>query len=137
MISEDLGIVKTQLMFNEIGSPCDVLKVVTALLRPSDLPAGQVLVKMLAAPINPADLNTIEGTYGIQPELPATPGIEGCGEVVASQDDTFRAGDRVIFLRRSATWASHAVVSASSLFGVPEKIDPLQAAMLKVNPATA
>ena len=36
---------------------------------------------MLAAPINPADLNTIEGTYPKKPSLPAVGGNEGVGEV--------------------------------------------------------
>ncbi|MBN8459654.1 MAG: 2-enoyl thioester reductase domain-containing protein [Verrucomicrobia bacterium] len=98
---------------------------------------GEVLVKLLAAPVNPADLNFIEGTYGVKPALPATPGVEGCGEVVESRSADFQPGDRVIFLRRAATWASHTVVDASILFKLPPKIDPLQAAMLKVNPATA
>ena len=35
-----------------------------------------------AAPINPADLNQIEGKYPVRPELPATPGFEGAGVVV-------------------------------------------------------
>ena len=43
----------------------------------------------------------------------------------------------MIFLRRAATWATHTTVSADALFKVPADIDPLQAAMLKVNPATA
>jgi NADPH:quinone reductase-like Zn-dependent oxidoreductase len=70
-------------------------------------------------------------------ELPATPGVEGCGEVVTSGDTAFQAGDRVIFLRRADTWASHTTVAADTLFKLPPGIDPLQAAMLKVNPATA
>jgi NADPH:quinone reductase-like Zn-dependent oxidoreductase len=92
---------------------------------------------MLAAPVNPADLNFIEGTYGVKPELPATPGVEGCGVVEASEHADYQAGDRVIFLRRASTWATHTLVSAEALFKLPAAIDPLQAAMLKVNPATA
>ena len=92
---------------------------------------------MLAAPVNPADLNFIEGTYGVKPELPATPGVEGCGVVETSGAADFQPGDRVIFLRRAATWATHTVVAADALFKLPPTIDPLQAAMLKVNPATA
>ncbi len=99
--------------------------------------AGQVLVRMLAAPVNPADLNFIEGTYGVKPELPATPGVEGCGMVEVSQHADYQAGDRVIFLRRAATWATHTLVAGEVLFKLPPAIDPLQAAMLKVNPATA
>lgn len=95
------------------------------------------MVRILAAPINPADLNTIEGTYGVKPPLPAVPGIEGCGEVEVSGSEDFKKGDRVIFLRRAATWATHTTVAADSLFKLPPDIDPVQAAMLKVNPATA
>lgn len=46
----------------------------------------QVLVKMLASPVNPADINTIQGTYAIKPkQLPAVPGNEGVGIVVHSE----------------------------------------------------
>ena len=122
-------------MFHETGKPAERL-VLTEFTPP--VPAsGQVLVRVLAAPVNPADLNFIEGSYGVKPTLPATPGVEGCGEVVASRSPGYHPGDRVIFLRRADTWASHTVVDADILFKLPPGIDPLQAAMLKVNPATA
>lgn len=44
---------------------------------------NQVLVKMVMAPINPADINMIEGVYPIRPNLPAIGGNEGVGEIVA------------------------------------------------------
>jgi len=38
---------------------------------------------MMASPINPADINTIQGTYPIKPkEFPAVGGMEGVGVVV-------------------------------------------------------
>ena len=39
------------------------------------------------APINPSDLNTVQGKYPITPPLPGTPGHEGVGvvETVGSQ----------------------------------------------------
>jgi len=98
---------------------------------------GEVRVRLLAAPINPADLNTIEGTYGEKLPLPAVPGIEGSGVVETSASENFESGDRVIFLRRASTWATHTAVAANDLFKLPVGIDPVQAAMLKVNPATA
>ena len=126
-----------QLVFRATGPPEDVLEFVPDSII-SEAPAGgDVLVRILAAPINPADLNTIEGTYGVKLDLPATPGIEGCGVVEATSCADFEPGDRVIFLRRAATWASHATVPGSVLFKLPREIDVLQAAMLKVNPATA
>lgn len=95
------------------------------------------MIRISAAPINPADLNTVEGTYGVKPALPAVPGIEGCGVVEASGSDDFQPGDPVMFLRRAATWSTHTTVPADTLFKLPPGIDPFQAAMLKVNPATA
>lgn len=37
---------------------------------------------MLAAPINPSDMNTIQGTYAVKPTLPCVLGNEGVGEVL-------------------------------------------------------
>ncbi len=44
---------------------------------------GQVLVQVLAAPINPSDVLTLTGEYGMLPPLPAIGGNEGVGKVVA------------------------------------------------------
>lgn len=126
-----------QLDFRRFGPPAEVLEMVTPHLISQTLVGGDVVVRILAAPINPADLNTIEGNYGVKPPLPATPGIEGCGVVEVSQSADFEAGDFVIFLRRASTWASHTTLPGAALLKIPKTIDPLQAAMLKVNPATA
>ena len=125
----------TRLIFRTTGKPADVLELED--FTPREPEAGEVLVRMVAAPLNPADLNTVEGTYGVKPELPATPGIEGFGVVEDSGAEGFSEGEAVIFLKRSATWATHTTVPADTLFKLPTGIDPLQAAMLKVNPATA
>lgn len=125
----------TRLVFRETGKPSEKLELEH--FQPREPEVGEVLVKMVAAPLNPADLNTIEGTYGVKLELPGTPGIEGCGVVDTSGTADFAEGDMVIFLKRSATWASHTTVPATTLFKLPAGIDPVQAAMLKVNPATA
>lgn len=122
-------------MFHETGNPAEMLAL-TPLVPRAPKP-GEVLVRILAASINPADLNMIEGTYGVKPTLPDVPGIEGCGVVEASGADGFQAGERVMFLHRASSWATHTTLPANSLFKLPADIDPLQAAMLKVNPATA
>ena len=137
MEDDDSTMPDKQLVFRENGKALDVLKLESRCLISKSLGGGEVLVRILAAPINPADLNTIEGTYGVQLELPATPGIEGFGIVEASNSTDFEPGDEVIFLQRSATWASYAAVPGEVLYKMPKGIDPLQAAMLKVNPATA
>jgi NADPH:quinone reductase-like Zn-dependent oxidoreductase len=100
--------------------------------------ADEVLVRMLAAPINPADLNVIEGTYGELPSLPCTIGNEGVGVVerVGSSVVGFASGQTVLPLA-FGTWAEQMLVPAEALVALPEGLDPLQAAMLTVNPATA
>jgi trans-2-enoyl-CoA reductase len=123
------------LRFHQFGKPLEVLRLEALDLPP--LAGGEVRLKMLAAPVNPADLNLIEGTYGVKPPLPAVPGIEGCGEVVESASPDFQPGDRAIILRRAGSWATHVQTEAGHLFKLPAEIDPIQAAMLKVNPATA
>ena len=41
--------------------------------RPTPVPgAGEVLLELLAAPINPSDVLTITGQYGALPPLPAS-----------------------------------------------------------------
>src|SRR5215212_5706584 len=119
------------------GNPVDVLRVVD-LLQPDPGPA-EVVVKMDAAPINPADLNSIEGKYPIKPALPATPGMEGGGVVIetgAAVRD-LAVGTQVILPHSFGTWREVVVIAAHKLVAVPPEIEPIQAAMLKVNPITA
>lgn len=123
------------LRFHRFGAPVEVLQ-----HEQVELPApapGQVRLRVLASPINPADLNFIEGSYGVKPELPATPGIEACGEVLESGVPGFQPGDRCLFLERAELWADQVDAPPSALHKLPAGLDPLQAAMLKVNPATA
>ncbi len=119
------------------GNPADVLRVE---LRPWPTPAlDEAVVKMSAAPINPADLNQIEGKYPVRSELPATPGFEGAGIVVelGSGVTNLTSGALVILPHNVGTWRDAVVVKAEELVVVPEGIEPVQAAMLKINPLTA
>jgi trans-2-enoyl-CoA reductase len=94
---------------------------------------------MRAAPINPADLNQIEGKYPIRPELPATPGFEGAGIVVELGENVtnLRSGTVVILPHNIGTWREAVAVKADDLVPVPPGIEPVHAAMLKINPMTA
>src|SRR5438874_3857810 len=94
---------------------------------------------MRAAPINPADLNAIEGKYPLRPTLPATPGFEGAGVVaeLGANVRNFETGAVVILPHNLGTWREAAAVKADELVAVPPEIEPGQAAMLKINPMTA
>ena len=126
-----------RIVFRSFGVPEDVVEVET--IEPSPPSANEVSVRMEAAPINPADLNYIEGVYGVKPDLPAAAGLEGFGRVSATGPGvtTLAVGDPVIFLSSRGTWASEVVCPAGSVIPIPAGLDPIQAAMLKVNPLTA
>src|SRR5260370_5104512 len=124
-------------VYERHGNPADVLRVES---RPWPRPApDQVLVQTRAAPVNPADLNQIEGKYPVRPDLPATPGFEGAGIVVdaGGNASTITAGTVVILPHNLGTWREAVAVRASDLVAVPPEIDPVHAAMLKINPMTA
>ena len=119
------------------GNPADVLRVES---RPWPKPAAdEAVVKMRAAPINPADLNQIEGKYPVRPALPATPGFEGAGVVVelGAGVKGLTSGALVILPHNVGTWRDAVAVKAEDLVVVPDGIEPVQAAMLKINPLTA
>jgi NADPH:quinone reductase-like Zn-dependent oxidoreductase len=84
------------LQFSSFGSPTDVVEL--AEIKPADPGPGQLALALEAAPINPSDLTLIKGVYGVRPELPAAPGAEGVGRVIAVGDgvDASRIGERVL-----------------------------------------
>ena len=119
------------------GNPAEVLQVES---QPWPTPsAGEVIVKMRAAPINPADLNQIEGKYPVRAQLPATPGFEGAGIIADVDRDVTNvaAGALVILPHNIGTWRDAVAVKADELVVVPAGIKPVHAAMLKINPMTA
>lgn len=59
VLCRQMSIVARSLKYTQHGEPQDVLQIVEdTLTEPKN---QQVLVKILAAPINPADINTIQG----------------------------------------------------------------------------
>ncbi|KAL7621413.1 mitochondrial 2-enoyl thioester reductase [Parahypoxylon ruwenzoriense] len=136
------------LVFSECGEPKDVLKLHTHSISPT-LPSSTVLLRSLAAPINPADVNLIQGTYGVKPsfssligtaEPSAIPGNEGVFEVVAtSATDRLAAGDWVIPAKTGfGTWRTHALAPADGLIRIDrEGLTPVQAGTVSVNPCSA
>lgn len=125
-------------IFSQFGVPWEVAEVVE---RPDPDPPGEgeVLIAVEAVPINPADLLTLSGDYGAEPPpLPMTPGAEGVGKVVevGAGVDNVKPGDRVILPGRG-NWRTHVTGPARGLVALPPAADPLQLAMLRVNPPTA
>lgn len=104
-----------------------------------ELGAGEARVEVLAAPINPSDVLTITGEYGILPPLPAIGGNEGVGRVVAVSDDvdSLPVGTVVLLPVGCGSWSTLLQLPAKSLVPLPSGVDPVQLSMLTVNPPTA
>ena len=103
---------------------------------------GQAAVRLVYAPINPSDINVLEGTYLHLPDsLPAVVGGEGAGVVTAVGEgvEGIAVGDRVFSKRgwASKTWTDAAVEDAASLTVLPPTVPLRVAAMLQSNPPTA
>jgi NADPH:quinone reductase-like Zn-dependent oxidoreductase len=100
--------------------------------------AGEIVFDVLAFPINPADLSMCRGNYRLHPPLPATPGAECVGRIAAvgAGVGDLRPGDLVINLQRE-NWAQRRRIAASAAIPIPAGLDLKQAAMLRINPATA
>ncbi|CAF93768.1 unnamed protein product, partial [Tetraodon nigroviridis] len=126
------------LLYRKHGDPTQVVK-----LEQVDLPnigEHDVLVKILAAPINPSDINMIQGTYSILPDLPAVGGNEGVAQImeVGSKVKSLKLGDWVIPKDAgTGMWRTEAVVAENAVISLPKDIPMLSAATLSVNPCTA
>ena len=117
--------------------PHDVIEAVEMTL--DDPAPDQVRLEVLAAPINPSDVLTLTGEYGLLPDLPAIGGNEGVGRVAQVGDvvDHLTVGDVVMLPPGSGTWRTHMNVDAAGLITLPVDADPIQLSMLTVNPPTA
>jgi len=103
---------------------------------------GEVLVKMAAAPCNPADLYYLVGRYGIDRPLPATPGFEGSGVVVASGGGLlarYMMGKRVATggHETSGCWAEYCLAPATACMPLAKDVTLEQGAAALANPVTA
>ena len=103
--------------------------------------AGQVLVKIRSAAVNPSDLMFLRGRYGVRREPPTTPGFEGCGDVVAAGSGMggFLVGRRVALATQGTygSWAEYTIADATSCLPLRARISDEQGAMMLVNPLTA
>lgn len=137
-MTKQYSVKATKLVYSEYGDPVKVVRKEEETIN--DLKPNEILIKMLAAPVNPADINTIQGKYPARPALPAVPGNEGVGEIVevGGEVKDLTVGDRVVPLAGGlGTWRTYAKLSAENALSVPKKLGLVEAATLTVNPCTA
>ncbi|EON77945.1 NADPH quinone reductase or Zn-dependent oxidoreductase [Lunatimonas lonarensis] len=124
-----------KVFFYETGMPNDVLRVEeVAVPVPKE---GEVLIRVTARNINPADIMFIRGMYGIQPVLPSPAGFEAAGVIEDARDCAkFKSGDRVLFSMVGA-WAELVCLPAHFLIPVPPGMSDEVACQAFINPLTA
>ena len=95
---------------------------------------GEVRVNLAAATVLPMDLLGLRGHYPVRRPLPAVAGVEGAGRVAAAGDGVdWAPGTPVLLPVRAGTWATSAVVRADACVRLPEAIDLVQAASLRID----
>lgn len=137
------------LILSGYGEPKDVLRLHGHSISP---PTGDLLtVRFLAAPINPADINQIQGVYPTKPTFTtslSTPdpvavgGNEGVAEVISKGGNVkgIEKGDWVIMKKQGfGTWRTHAQTTADNLLAIKNRdgLKPEQVGTVSVNPCTA
>ncbi|EGN91990.1 hypothetical protein SERLA73DRAFT_191781 [Serpula lacrymans var. lacrymans S7.3] len=141
-------------VYTSNGDPSQVLSALTFSNLPPP-PPNTVNVRFLLSPINPADINVIEGVYpakpnpnaslsssgkGSQDEPVFVAGNEGLAEVTNVGDGVthLQPNDWVIMTRQQAgTWSTGMNVKPQDILKVPRSLNDVEAATITVNPPTA
>jgi NADPH2:quinone reductase len=125
------------IVVHEFGGP--------EVLKPEEIPtprpaAGQVLVRIRAAGVNPYDTYMRNGTYAIKPPLPYTPGSDGAGDVEAIGEgvNKVKPGDHVYTAKTlTGAYAEYALALENKVHPLPAKITYAQGAGVWAPYATA
>ncbi len=117
----------------------------SSVLKISTLPVpepgpGQILIRVLAAGVNPVDTYLRAGIQGYNPVCPYTPGIDLAGTVEKTGEGvvTFKPGDRVYAAGNlTGSYAEFALARAGQVFPLPGQLSFSQGATLHVPYGTA
>ena len=91
--------------------------------------AGEVLVRINAAGVNPYDTYMRAGTYALKPSLPYTPGSDGAGiiEAVGEGVKKVKQGDRVYTARTlTGAYAEYALARLSEVTAKPSRLTHIE-----------
>jgi len=137
------------LVFDSYGEPKDKLRLHGHSISPAH--SNKVTIRFLASPINPADINQLQGVYPSKPTFTtdlgtpnpiAVGGNEGVAEVISAGSGvkTLAKGDWVIMRAPGfGTWRTHAQTTEEHLLKIEDKsgINAIQAGTVSINPCTA
>jgi mitochondrial enoyl-[acyl-carrier protein] reductase / trans-2-enoyl-CoA reductase len=119
------------IIYSQNGQPADVLRALTIPSLTTPPSPQTVNLRFILSPINPADINVIEGVYRSKPEPSSFPGVkgevfvggnEGLGEVTSVGEGvkSLKRGDWVVMKDpQLGTWRSAANVREGQVLKVP------------------
>jgi trans-2-enoyl-CoA reductase len=135
------------IVYSQNGRPADVLRALTIPSLAPAPPPQTANVRFILSPINPADVNVIEGVYPSKPQPSSFPGVQGdvfvggneaLAEVTAVGEKSVRGlkrGDWVVMkASQVGTWRGAANVREEQLLKVPrlEGLSEVNAATMMV-----
>ena len=122
-----------------LGEPADVMRAVEAPLP--QVGPGHLRVRVLATALNFPDVLMVRGHYQVRPDLPFTPGVEVCGEVLELGDGVtgFALGDRVVGTTAvpHGGLAQECLMPAAGTFSAPSSLPDAEASTLTIGYQTA
>ncbi|KAF9447718.1 trans-2-enoyl-CoA reductase [Macrolepiota fuliginosa MF-IS2] len=154
--SSHVRLTSRAVVYSRNGDPADVLSVATYPSLPPPAP-GTVNIRFLLSPINPADINVIEGVYPSKPSLTYDltdsgkgskeepvfiGGNEGLATVtsVGEHVEGLKVGDWVVMVKQQVgTWLTNKNVTVCDVVKIPDRegLTEVHAATITVNPPTA
>lgn len=134
--TDPVEIPETMLAWQVVGTgePAEVMSLKEiAVPRPGP---GEVLIEVWSAGLNFPDALLARGTYQERPDLPFTPGLEVCGEIVGIGDgvDRVRLGERVIGVTTlpHGSLAKFAIARSADVFAAPSLLDDTSASVFHI-----
>src|ERR1700745_2055134 len=133
---------------SEYGAPEKVLRIAKRQLKSEELEVDDVLVRVVARPIHPGDIQIVSALPQGGPVEPIpggtlrVPGFEGVGTIVRLGKSPkavkgFSEGQRVAFFPAMGSGGEYVVVQYDSLLPVPDEISNQIAAQMLINTITA
>jgi NADPH:quinone reductase-like Zn-dependent oxidoreductase len=123
------------LVFEQAGNAAEVIQL-KYLAFPKPGP-GQLLIRVKASPIHPADHLFIQGKYRYQPTFPQIGGLEGAGYVEEAGHDSIIPKGSFVAFSKIGSWAEYVVVDEQDVVLLPDEFPLQKAAQLLLNSYTA
>ncbi|OGM49679.1 putative mitochondrial enoyl reductase [Aspergillus bombycis] len=96
---------------------------------PTDCGPSQVIVELLAAPVNPLDFLVLHGKYPVKPQNNVT--------LANGEQRPIPGSDGAAASSRQGSWRTHAVLDENDVLCVPSVVDPRLACILRMGVAPA